>query len=244
MKLDFSNVIGKHKDKPAFVALHGPSLNPFISRMTEFAEKNFVIIGCNEWYHIYPSTPPTYWILANTINTMRSESGRTNSIIGKTTVCYAESVDLTDREWVAANIQCDYLPYDQKHFGGQLCYERRCCHQIIPGRLTIQEELRKLTGAEKCYTTGASVCLHSLAFAVLFGCNPIYVAGMDLDYKLGYANNNDNLIAKVDQDTLAHFQGDILTDAYLINDSAQKIGTKIINVNPNSTFKGLEIGTV
>ena len=55
----------------------------------------------------------------------------------------------------------------------------RCCEHNVPPRTTIQEKLKEISGFEQHYSTGESVTLHAIAFAIIMGCNPIYISGMD-----------------------------------------------------------------
>jgi hypothetical protein len=173
MKKELHDMIGKHKGCPALVMGHGPSLNEYISRLHDYKQKGVILFGCNEWSRIYAETPD-YIVYASTVDTLAHNKELLNSCFGKTTVLYADSVDLVDRSWVENNIRCDYIPYDQKHNDNRHCGDGICCSMIIPGRLTIQEEVKKLTGYDRIYSAGSSVALHMTAAAVLFGCNPIY----------------------------------------------------------------------
>ena len=122
--------------------------------------------------------------------------------------------------------------------------DRRCCAQNIPARLTLQEELQGLTGAAEHYSTGDTVALHTIAFAILMGCNPIYVTGMDLDYSRGYANPEmkDWKDKAAGPNAWQPVHKNLQNDIKILNDSAEKRGIKIINLNKNSWFKELEVG--
>lgn len=242
MKLEFSDILQKHKNSPAIVVAHGPSLNSYKNQLKTFKDKGHILIGCNEWFAFYPDCPPHYWVLANNVITMRNLQNRINSYDG--TVCYADSVDLTDREWIKNNISAKYLPYDQRHTEGRKCGCGDCCNHIIPNRLTIQEQFIKLTNSPT-YGSGDTVAVHSLAFAVLFGCNPIYFIGIEIDYRLGYAENSQNLQASISNHSeFDTYKERIIYSLKTITEAAKKIGIKIINANKNSSFKEIEIGDI
>ena len=120
----------------------------------------------------------------------------------------------------------------------------RCCAQNIPPRPTIQEELKRLSGASQHYSTGDTVALHAISFAILMGCNPIYVSGMDLDYSKGYANPNmkDWKDKAAGPNDWSPVHKNLQNDIKILNESAEKRGIKIINLNKNSWFKELQIG--
>jgi hypothetical protein len=122
----------------------------------------------------------------------------------------------------------------------------QCCNQIIPGRLTIQEKLQEITGYSEHYSTGDSATLHMISFAIIMGCNPIYVAGMDLDYALGYAADNDELkrLYKFVQHNTdwQTTQFNMRNDLKVINESAKVRDIKIINLAKNAWYNELDKG--
>ena len=114
----------------------------------------------------------------------------------------------------------------------------RCCHRIVKGRKTIQEMLQEYSNHEEHYSTASSVTFHMIAMAILMGCEKIYIAGMDLDYDLGYANEN----IPTPQDIWKNNPGtrSLLNDLRIINESANKKGVEIINLQDKAwygTFK-------
>lgn len=255
MKLEFQSIINKHQNKPGIICGLGPSLQNYQDKL-EILKKDNVIFSCGEFYKFY-DTIPNYWVQVNNVTTIYNHIHLIKYWVG-CTILYADTVELTDRNWIEQNLKNDYLPYDQRHFQGKTCNELinsslsskggytlngRCCNHIIKGRLTIQEELQKLSGYNEFYSTGSTVALHALTFAVVMGCNPIYIIGVDLDYSLGYAKNNSNLqtgpIGELNDHTSEN-----LKDFNIINQSAKKLGIKIFNLNPNSTFNIFEKGNL
>jgi len=244
VKLEFSDVRDRHRGHPAVCIGHGPSLNPFIDRLQELDSNGYILVGCNEWYHIYDSAP-RYWCIANNVQRIDTDLHVMNKHADKTTVVYADSVDWTDRKWVSDNLLCDYLPYDQWHFGGQSCGNPACHHpHLIPTRLTIQEELQAYCGATVHYGGGSSVMVHCMALAVMLGCNPIHVIGVDLDYHKGYARNRGNLISKVDIRELSHYRQSIIDDFKSIVQQATMIGTRFLCPYDDLLFGAFEKGSL
>ena len=311
MKLVLGDIVNKHKDIPCVVALHGPSLTPFIHRVEELQKnKGFLRISVNEWYDFF-STKPDYWVVSNTEFTIK------NSMVPNHTwdeyfqwpknifnemgipLIFNETADLTETEFIENYLKCDYLPYDAKHFKNKDCrsilnsfrsyYEKnsnfnfleygnndemwkpltlngarchpsyakfasawardnKCCHKIDHTRRTIQEQLQAHTGNDSHMGPGVSVAFHALATAVLMGCNPIYVAGLDLEMEKGYAQTRTNRKQVINQGAMEHwtkvFNNVIESDLRILRESAEKLGIDIINLNKESWFDTLKIGNL
>lgn len=100
-----------------------------------------------------------------------------------------------------------------------------CCGRIS-NRLTIQEELQQYTGYKSHYSTGDTAIIHHIAFAILMGCNPIFLSGMDLDYSAGYANGQ-----RCPEDDFWVQNKNVINDLTILNESAKMVGTKIVSLN-------------
>ncbi len=248
MRLEMKDVVNKHKGSPCICVLHGPSLNAILPKLRTYKEKGFVLISCNEWWD-YVNFPIQYSVCASNTNTVRTLNSKINDH-PDTTLLYSDVIDNTERGWVDANLKCNYLPYDNRHVNNHACsVGGMCCGSttpgnfLVPGRLTLQEELAKLCNHNQIYGAGDTVALHVVAFAVLFGCNPVYVAGMDLDYNLGYAINARGLTPP-SADSLNQYRDRILESLDIINNCAKNLGTEIININPKSIYQTLKIGSI
>ena len=142
-----------------------------------------------------------------------------------------------------AEVQCDpvFLAYPAASWSKN----SRCCHRLESATRTLQEELQHYTGYERHYSTGHTVAVSALTIAVLMGCNPIYVTGVDLDYNLGYAANECNTRQHIPRGAYGHFKvlGRHLEDDFdIINASAAQKGIKIINLNPDAWYRSFEKG--
>jgi hypothetical protein len=133
-------------------------------------------------------------------------------------------------------------PRHKGHFGHCIT-NTKCCDQNSPSRKTLQETLQEISGCEEHYSTGDSVSLHAIAFAIIMGCNPIYVSGLDLDYSKGYANED-----KADWHQKANgpnaftpVRGNFLNDLNVLNKSAVQRGIKIFNLNPNPWYNSFKL---
>jgi len=118
-----------------------------------------------------------------------------------------------------------------------------CCKQNIPVRVPIQEHLQSLCNTDRHYSTGDTVAVHAIAFAIIMGCNPIYIAGLDLDYSNGYANKKQKDWAQkaVGPNAWAPVRKNLENDLDILNESAIKRGIKILNLNPNPWYNSFKL---
>lgn len=186
MKLPFSHIINKHKGKTAFVIGHGPSQCKHVDLINRYQNHDHIRLDCNDWYN-FCEKEPTYCVIANSVYTIKEKINKMNEY--KCMILYSDSVDLTPREWIKKHLKPDYIAYDQRHRNGDACpTKRECCKHAIPGRRTIQEHLMDVSGIKAGFYPANLVTSSSLAFALIMGCNPIYLSGIDMDYKIGYSN--------------------------------------------------------
>lgn len=233
MKLEFKDIINKESDKNAIVIGMGPSLGKHINKINQLKNNGFVLISCND-VDAFTSIDPDYWVLANSEATIRAMHLRLNT--KKAVVVYADSVDLTPRDEVDQCLKVDYLPYDQRHFNGHKCGAGACCKHIIPGRLTIQEELKKYTNHSTMPVHSGTVAVQMLPLAVLLGCKNIYVVGVDLDYSKGYVNGHNSAQARAlhtQPESFAPHISSILETIAIIRDAANNIGVNIYCLDEN-----------
>lgn len=231
-------IINIHKNRPAIILGHGPSLNLIKPKLQDLFNKGYVVMGCNEWFHLY-NIPPHYWCMCSNSDTISKHSEIVQQYPG--IILYADSVDLTDKK-IVNSITNQYISFDQRHFDGKictLCKSYGCWKYFNPNRLTIQEELQKYTKHNIHYSTGSSVALHMLSLSIIMGCNPIYLIGVHIDYKQGYAENKDNLISKVNVNEFDYYKKEIFNDFNIINESAKNINVNIYDFNPESTLKDI-----
>jgi hypothetical protein len=242
MKLKISDIINRHKNFPALVIAHGPSYNKHRSKIQEYKDKGIIVFDCNEWEY-FQSVAPNYWVVANNEYTVQNFHATINA--HNVPYLYADSVDLTPREYVEKTLTTDYLPYDQRHNKGMPCtpHKDACCDNIIPGRLTLSEELLEYTHYNILPKMIGTVALNMLVFAILMGCNPIYFIGIDLDYRQGYAKLQSSSIdvPVVDNNIWLEY---VIPNLEIINNAAKNIGIKIININKNAWFDTFEKGDI
>ena len=324
VRIKQKDVINIHKNKPAFILGHGPSLSSALPVMKKMQEKeDLILFALNDWYKLYDigNKSPDYWLFASNIDTVHAH--QTPIQQHKSTVLFADTVDLVRYEEMDKFENLNYLPYDQRHFKGHSCTQiwynfynhyrknenndfthygnnkvmfapsgapnaasqgwntydpavrwfhpetitpyqwNACCSRIKDAnivndevkkymdsrlgyfqeeitdwepagnaRLTIQEELQGVSNYTEHYSPGDTVILHAIAFAIIMGCNPIYVAGMDLDYANGYVNGNESPTDDVWQKQDVN----LINDIRILNESAKNINVNIINMKPDAWY--------
>lgn len=124
-----------------------------------------------------------------------------------------------------------------------------CC----PNRsLTVQEKLQEETGYHQHYSSGDTVLLHAIAFAIIMGCNPIYITGLDLNYCAGYASST-NSPEQLQKEQIAlrasgqkwksyNHRLNIINDLRILNESALKKNIEIINLLKDPWYKQFKQG--
>lgn len=244
-KLQIKDILDIHEGKTALIVANGPSTKPYLKHIANCSKQKdkYVVFVCNEFdemlenvgLKINQDITPDYWVMANTILTVNARFNNFNKLTNGT-LLYADSVDMSKNPENLLKI--DFLPYDQRHYDNKPCPippELGCCEhckELIPTRLTIQEELRNYTGSPNRYSTGSTVALHMLSFAILMGCKKIFISGVDLDYSLGYFDRKTN-----NPDTFKLWLNDILMDFKIIGGSAKLKKIEIINLSPISPLK-------
>ena len=310
MKLKYEDIINKHKNRPCVVALHGPSLTPYIEKIQELqVQEDYLRISVNEWYD-YFEEKPDYWTVSSSEFTIYNSiapnwfwdtynEGWPKDVFNKHNIplLYNDTADLTDEKFIEENLKCDYFSYDTKHFQKMRCieilksfrahYEKnktfdfkkfgnnsemwkplslgdtnchpswakfaghwrtdKCCHKVDGVRQTLQETLQDWCGYRQHAGAGTSVASAALIFAVLMGCNPIYVAGLDMDYSLGYAKAlATGFKPRINAGAIGHWKkilrGSIVDDLRILRESAALMGISLINLNKEAWYDTLAFG--
>jgi len=232
MKLDFTDIINKAEGKVGICVATGASLKPHLENIIELSNSNeYCVVSVNDFDTMFPKLNTDYRVVANSEFSVRVEHPRFNAR-PETPLIFANSVDTTPKDEVSSLLTVDYLPYDQRHQNGEHCTwgsgidgRAPCCNLIEDKRLTIQEELKKYCKTDLSYSGGDTVALHMLTMAILLGCNPIFISGVDLDYSKGYVDgtnaNGAGFIEFLDR-IIDHFD--------IIKKSADNIGVNIYSL--------------
>jgi len=253
MKLNIEEIEDTSKGKIGLLLAHGPTLSNDIKKIYEVSkDKNkFTLFTTgdtcvleNAGYNF----DLDYWCIANPTFRIQNEHHKINKYANVKFV-YADTMDKTKN--VDQILKVDYVPFDQRHFGGKPCTENWkngdivkipndyyfCCHhenQDYFSRKTIQEYVRdKCKSKERC-TTGDTSALHMLSTAIITGCTEIYVFGVDLNYNLGYVDKQTQ-----NSDTFDPWIPRIIDDFRILTQSAKNIGINVFNVSDISPIKSV-----
>tara|TARA_R110000824_G_scaffold101386_6_gene240879 strand:- start:12836 stop:13972 length:1137 start_codon:yes stop_codon:yes gene_type:complete len=174
------------------------------------------------------------------------------------------------KEIIPNTKELEYSIFVHKNIAGHWSPKNKCCRNL-DGSLTLQEELQVLSGHEQHMTPGHTVGMFALTFAVIMGCDPIYVSGFDLNYNLGYASsiepgiNVDSpgpgcsahintedaqliaaracFISTHDRPAwVVYYKQFLLDDMRILKESAENLGINIINLNKDSWHEVFEKG--
>lgn len=255
MKLHFKNIDNLHADKTGFVVALGPSTNRYKDKLEEWSrdKENNVFLSPNRWSNMI-NIDCDYWVFASTVDTIEKYHKRINQ--KKATAVYEEIIDPTDRNIVPQLLEGDYFPY-HNFFEGFPQFPNHKQREIATkkyilevlnkeGRPSLQEYLQKITGYHQRYAPINTVALNMLCFAVILGCNPIYIIGIDLDHTQPYMDGSrldkpDSPLGRF----LLESQEMVTKQFSIINESAKNIGVRIYNLSPNSplakVFKTVEL---
>jgi hypothetical protein len=149
--------------------------------------------------------------------------------------------------WQKPNVE-GFPPWYKKihgRIGGGFNIHNACCDNKLD--ITVQEVLQSRSGHEQHMSPGHTVGIVTINLAVLMGFSTIYVTGLDLDYSMGYSDPiKDIQYATVNPGNLGHWKTTyrkfLEDDMRILNESAELLGTKIINLNKEAWYNEFEKG--
>lgn len=216
----------KHKDQPCFVIGNGPSIN----KMDLNLLKDSITIACNSFYlkHEDLNFLPTYYTVEDPLPALDNKF-EINSLKGVTKI----------------------IPYDLKHV-------------IVPNKdVTYVNFLRSYmrpknenfplfsADVDKKIYWGGSVVYMNIQLADFFGCNPIYLIGVDLSYEIPKNIEKDGHILTSNEDDPNHFHPDYfgkgkrwhLPEVHVMQKSFSKANA-ILNSNSKELINATEGGNL
>lgn len=249
--IQFKDIKNSETGKVGIVLGLGNSLNRHGQFLVDINEsEEYCIISCNNIDKQAPVLKISHWMLAQPADAssefyIPNAYNRYNRDLS-TVFYYTDCLDLTPVEEVQRLLKVRFNPFDQRHNNSEPCgwlmpngTKPTCCSRIIQGRKTIQEEFRDYCHVKELYGAGDTIAVHMISNAVMLGCNPIFVAGVDLTYQNGYVNNTlpetkfRTRLGIDSMDKSPEMVERILKDIALIKECAENIGTKIYCLDKN-----------
>jgi hypothetical protein len=182
--LSYDWFFDREKDKPCLVAGTAPTIINF-----PYDRFKGVYLTCgNHGLCSKELFQADYWVNAAPMPIPEIHWKSINSF-SKTTFIFADSVvyscrpTMIDLNFLREKLTVNWFAYDQRHFGHQPCKNKLNCCRLIdlyPERDTLQEVIQKRYHVDHHYSSASTVAIHTLAFALLLGCNPIYLQGIEL----------------------------------------------------------------
>jgi len=84
----------------------------------------------------------------------------------------------------------------------------------------------------------STVALNMLSIAIIMGCNPIYIFGVDLDYSSPYVDGSYNFAYEKNGENILKDEAEGSLESFgIINEAAKNIGVEVYNTDIGSVIK-------
>ncbi len=262
---DFDYFINREKNKPCLVAGNAPSL------------KNFPYDKFKGIYFLMNSGPillkgrayPTYWLSANYKDPVPHLHYKKINLFRKCTYIFSDTATYCaenkyNHNLISNRLRIDWFAFDERHINHKKCDPvLPCCElvDIYPQRITIFEYIQKHFGMSEVCPKPTTAVIYSLMFAIIAGCSPIYLQGIELpvyqkDY-LQYKMLHPESLRNIKYVLRSYFRGwihgrpehsgfydgyerNFSVFEYLIN-LCRKIGIEIYNLSQTSALNQIKI---
>ena len=186
METNLSYLINKKYNSPCLIIGPGPTMSEF-----PYNDFNGTIISIGDaairGKHLFT---PNYWVCSNSHFPVPEIEYHLEIIndFKDTTFLFAETelyglLWNKSQEFLNNNLKVKWILFDERHFQGKNCNPKKKCCDLInykDGAYTIQELVSKIYKSDKIARQGGTVFEYALCLALILGCNPIYIQGVDL----------------------------------------------------------------
>ena len=197
MQISLDEIVNIHKGEPCLILGSGNSINNL--NYENFSGK-IIALGTTI-LRLKELDKISYYVSANNhfpIPEIKFHLDFINSLTKTTwlmsdTAAYNDIWEKNDL-FLKQNIKIDWLSFDDRHFNNKLCTpQKNCCDIAIVNNnnITLQEFFFKKMLNIDNYLEPISVAEFGIMFAILFGCNPIYLAGIDMPKKNYWAHKSN-----------------------------------------------------
>ena len=186
MKITLDEILNIHKGEPCLILGSGGSLNKL--NFENFTGK-IIALG-STILRLKKLEKISYFVSANNHFPIPEIDFHLNFLnnLTKTTWLMSDTAAYNDI-WKKNNlflnekIKINWLSFDDRHFKNKPCNPvKACCDIAVENKnnLTLQEYFFKKMLNTNDFIKPVSVAEFGIMFAILFGCNPIYIAGIDM----------------------------------------------------------------
>ncbi len=186
MKISLDEIFNIHKEEPCLILGSGDSLNNL--NFEKFSGK-IIALG-STILRLKKLEKISYFVSANNhfpIPEIQFHLDFLNSLTNTTwlmsdTAAYNDIWEKNEL-FLNENIKINWLSFDDRHFDNKPCNPLKpCCDIAVANKnnLTLQEYFFKKMLNTHDFIKPVSVAEFGIMFAILFGCNPIYIAGIDM----------------------------------------------------------------
>lgn len=219
--MELKDIVDVHKDKRAFIAALGPSLNEVLSDFEEMSNdetNNDIFISCN-LYQKMCDIQTDYFVVTNNQKIMSLKQGHTTYNKSNSTLIFADRINGFSIKEAQELLTCKWI----------------AIHDQPNNERSIQDLFEEYTTGDE-YGAVSTVLLHMVAVAVIAGCKEIYIAGADLDYSKGYAKEgfHETGVRLGRMYMQARSREESVQQIKKMKDSASKVGVNIYCLNKTS----------
>lgn len=180
----FDYFLNREKDKPCLVAGNAPTIRNF--PFGRFKGKYFMVNSgpmlLNGLAH------PDYWISANWQNPVPHLHYRKINYFRKCTFIFSDTAAYCQRHkysraLIERRLKVDWFAFDERHINKEKCSPVMPCCELIgiyPERITIFEYIKQHFAMDRLCSKPTTSVVYALMFALLMGCSPIYLQGVEL----------------------------------------------------------------
>lgn len=182
---NFEWFIDREKDKPCLVAGNAPTIK-------EFPFKSFkgLVFMINEGPELMKGmVKPDYWLSANRyypiphLHAKQINRFNNSVFIFSDTAVYYHNKYSYNQNAIKDSLKIPWFAFDDRHFDHKKCSPQRPCCDLVdrfPDRITLYEFVKNYYLMPSLCPGGATAVLFALTFAIIMGCSPIYIHGVEL----------------------------------------------------------------
>ncbi len=204
MQLRLEDIVNSHVSEPCLVLGNSPNMMNF--NFNKF--KGIIITLSDAIIRGRNKFKANYWISSNNEFPMPEidfhleiiNSNNQTKFFFADSVAY-QNIWTKDQNYLNQNLNVDWLCFDERHHNYRKCSPSKNCCNLLSEKnreSTIQDKIQKKFGYNYKFKKSGTVAEFGLMFALLFGCNPIYLQGIEIPLKQSdYTRYEDEFSEKI-----------------------------------------------